>query len=86
MYVTKNKYIPQTRCSIFCIIGFPNTIFVIPTESVLLFFFFFKKVYLEIKSDGKFIFKIPILSLSLIKYGHISPMYPSAPFQTGLSK
>lgn len=38
-------------------------------------------MYLEIKSDGKFIFKIPILSLSLIKYGHISPIQPYISFQ-----
>lgn len=77
----KNKYIyPKLDVVFFVKLDFLILIFVIPTESVLLFFFF-KKVYLEIKSDGKFIFKIPILSLSLIKYGHISPIQPYVSFQ-----
>lgn len=63
----------QTRCSIFCIIGFPKTALCEPRKSVLVFKKKKKKkVYLKIiKSDGKFIFKIPVLSVSLLKDGHV---------------
>lgn len=88
MYVTKNKYIyPRLDVVFFCIIGFPNTDICHPHRKCI--GFLKKKVYLKIKSDEKFIFKIPVLSVSLIKDGHIlfsSPYIPVPLPRAGLSK